>query len=129
MGSRTAWRIISNEDAVTWLYSHSGGEDKFSDTQSALVAAMPRWEDRTYGARIFISNIIGENWNSELGFGITSTSYYGECPFEESYFGTTIDFITQTVWMGSRQWSFSEFIIADDCSAELVEEFYGKALS
>lgn len=129
MGSRTSWRIINNEDAVTWLYSHNGGEDKFADTQRALAAAMPRWEDRTYGARIFISNIIGENWSSELGFGISATAFYQECPFEESYFDTTIDFITQRVLMGSRQWSFAEFIAADDYSAELVAEFYGEVVS
>lgn len=129
MGSRTAWRIITNEDAAIWLYSHSGGEDKFADTQNALVAAMPRWSDRTYGARIFMSNIVRENWSEELGFGITATVFYGECPFEESYFDTTIDFITERVRMGSREWSFEDFIIAVDSSAELVAEFYGKALS
>jgi hypothetical protein len=129
MGSRTAWRIINNVDAVTWLYSHWGGESKFSDTQSALISAMPRWEDRSYGARIFISQIIGKNWDLETGFGISSTGFYQDSPFEESYFDTTIDFINQTVQMGSRQWSFSQFIHAEDCSDELVENFYGKALS
>ena len=129
MGSRTAWRIINNVDAVTWLYSHWGGESKFSDTQSALIAAMPRWEDGSYGARIFISQIVGKNWDLETGFGISSTGFYQDSPFEESYFDTTIDFINQIVWMGSRQWSFSQFIHAEDCSAELVDEFYGEAVS
>lgn len=124
MGSRTTWKIVTNDDAVIWLYSHWGGEDKFVDTQNALVASMPRWSDRTYGARIFVSNIVRENWSEETGFGLTATLANAECPFEESYFDAVIDFTTQRVTLGSRTWSFSDFIVLSDCSEELSEEFW-----
>lgn len=125
MGSRTTWKIVTNDSgAVTWLYSHWGGESKFEDTQNALISAMPRWSDTSYGARIFVSNIVRENWSEETGFGITSTLSDAEVPFEESFFDAVIDFTTQRVTFGSREWSFEEFIVADDCSEALRDEYY-----
>lgn len=130
MGSRTTWKIVTSDSgAVTWLYSHWGGESKFEDTQNALVAAMPRWTDNSYGTRIFISNIVRENWNDTLGFGLTATLANAESPFEESYFNAVIDFTKQRVTLGSREWSFEDFIVAEDCSAELSAEFYGEVLA
>jgi hypothetical protein len=126
MGSRTTWKIVTNNSgAVTWLYSHWGGESKFSDTQNALVAAMPRWSDTTYGARIFVSNIVRENWSEETGFGLTATLADAECPFEEGYFNAVINFTEQRVTLGSMEWSFEDFIVAPDCSDVLQDEYYG----
>lgn len=124
MGSRTTWKVITNDDAAIWLYSHWGGESKFVDTQNALIAAMPRWDDKSYGGRIFVSNIVRENWSEELGFGLTATLIDAENPFEESYFNAVIDFTTQTVTLGSHTWSFSGFITMSDCSDVLTEEFW-----
>jgi hypothetical protein len=127
MGARTTWKVVTNNSgAVTWLYSHWGGDTKFADTQRALYLAVPRWDDATYGTKIFISNIIGDAWASETGYGITSTLTNADCPFEESYFTATIDFVNQTVTLGSRIWTFEEFITASDCSEELTDEFWGK---
>jgi hypothetical protein len=71
---------------------------------------MPRWEDRTYGARIFISSVIGNSWNSETGFGITSTLDTDPNPFEESYAEYTIDFVNKLVIIGnSVELGFDEF--------------------
>jgi hypothetical protein len=125
MGSRTTWKIVTNDSgAVTWLYSHWGGESKFDTTQRALTHAMPRWSDETYGARSFISAIVGDYWSDTTGFGITATLADAECPFEESYFNAVIDFTTERVTFGSREWSFEEFIVAEDCSEALQDEYY-----
>lgn len=123
MGSRTAWKIVTDDSgAATWLYSHWGGESKFEDTQNALVAAMPRWDDRTYGTRLFISNIVRENWSEETGFGITATLASAECPFEEGYYSAVIDFTTQRVSLGSMEWSFEDFIVATDVTESVLGE-------
>jgi hypothetical protein len=125
MGARTTWKIVTNDSgAVTWLYSHWGGESKFDKTQRALIHAMPRWGDETYGARSFISAIVGNDWSDTTGFGITATLSDAEVPFEESYFNAVIDFTTQRVTFGSREWSFDEFIVAQDCSDALQDEYY-----
>jgi len=118
MGARTTWAIKTEEgDAVTWLYSHWGGDNKLADTQHALSAAQPRWEDTSYGARIFISQIIGHQWDSETGFGIT-TGTADSCPFEESYDAVTIDFTTKLVSYGPFVFTFSEFIALGALASE-----------
>jgi hypothetical protein len=88
---------------------------------------MPRWSDRTYGARIFTSNIVRESWSEETGFGITATLIDASSPFEESYFDAVIDFRTQRVMFGNMAWDFADFISVADCSDILVEMFYDRA--
>ena len=110
MGARTTWAIKTEEgDAVIWLYSHWGGDSKFEDTQEALKNAEPRWHDSTYGARIFISQIIGRSWDSETGFGIT-TGTLANVPFEESYDLVVVDFTTQKITYGRFEFTFSKFL-------------------
>lgn len=111
MGSRTTWKITTNNSgAVTWLYSHWGGDSKLQDTRDALVAATPRWGDTTYAARIFVSKIVGESWSEETGFGLTATLANDECPFEESYDLVSLDFTTNTITYGKFEFSFEEFL-------------------
>lgn len=125
MGSRTEWIIKQDTSGnAVHLYSHNGGEDKFADTQRALAKAEPRWSDTSYGARIFISQIIGDNWDSEIGFGI-AVGNDTENLFEESYFHAVIDFPNQIVSFGSRVWTFDEFVNAEDVSEQLVNEYWG----
>jgi len=125
MGSRTEWIIkTDNSNTAIHLYSHHGGEDKFEDTQAALLSAQSRWADVSYGARIFISNIIRDDWSSTLGFGI-GVGNDTENLFEESYFHAVIDFPNQRVIFGSREWSFSEFVNAENIQNDLVSEYYG----
>jgi hypothetical protein len=126
MGSRTAWIIKEdNSGNAVHLYSHNGGEDKFADTQRALISAMPRWSDTSYGVRIFISQIIGNEWDSVTGFGI-AVGNDSDNLFEESYFHAVIDFPNQRVTFGSHEWTFEEFIVAPDIQEQLVNEYYGE---
>jgi len=110
MGARTTWAIKTEEgDAVTWLYSHWGGDSKLEDTRQALAKAEPRWTDTPYGARIFISQIVGNKWDSESGFGIT-TGTLTNIPFEEEYDLVIVDFTTSTITYGKFEFSFEDFI-------------------
>ena len=36
----------------------------------AVIKARPRWSDPAYATRIAISQIIGDDWNMETGFGL-----------------------------------------------------------
>ena len=120
MGARTTWEIRTNSETAIYLYSHHGGDSKWADTVSALKAAEPRWGDSSYGARIFISQIIGEFWNSETGFGIHAGPI-GEVPFEESYFPMVVDFTSDTIRAGAYFYTFEEFLEANDVSEWLTE--------
>ena len=124
MGSRTEWIIKESEGGnAIHLYSHWGGESKFADTQRALTNAQPRWTDPSYGSRIFVSQIIGDQWNSETGFGLAAGNDSDNL-FEESYFHAVIDFTKQIVVFGSHEWTFAEFVDAEDIQEQLVEEYW-----
>jgi hypothetical protein len=75
------------------LYSHWGETTWEADLASALSVAEPRWDDPSYATRIVISNLIGEQWKSETGFGIYATtdtaSTWDTC--------VEIDFVKKTV--------------------------------
>lgn len=125
MGSRTQWIIKEDTSGnAVHLYSHWGGDSKFEDTQRAIAKSEPRWSDTSYGVRIFISQIIGNQWESETGFGIAVGDSHAVL-FEESYFHAVIDFPNQVVTFGSHTWTFAEFVTAEDISEQLVNEHYG----
>jgi hypothetical protein len=124
MGARTVWEIRTYSDRPSiYLYSHWGGDTKWIDTVQALEQARFRWDDPSYGARIFISQIVGSQWDLETGFGITAGDS-GEVPFEESYFNAVIDFSSKTVTLGEHLYTFEEFVSADDITEQLGNEFW-----
>jgi hypothetical protein len=104
MGARTVFEVKDREGSI-FLYSHWGGDSKLQDAVSALLYAQPRWSDPTYGMRIFISRIIGNEWESETGYGISAKNV-----FEESYDPMVIDFENKTVDYQDNVYSFTEFI-------------------
>jgi hypothetical protein len=68
---------IKQPDGHTiWLYQHWVPEKLLASYAKALEAARPRWNDPAYGTRILISQIIGSNWDSEYGFGISVDRTY-----------------------------------------------------
>lgn len=124
MGARTTWEIRQYENTPSiYLYSHWGGNSKWGDTATALTAAIGRWDDPAYGARIIISQIVGTNWSQETGFGVVAGPV-GEIPFEEEFFNMVIDFTTKKVYAGDLEYTFDEFITAQDVSEGLVEAYW-----
>lgn len=124
MGARTYWEIRGYEGSPsTYLYNHWGGESKWEDTKKALEASQPRWGDVSYASRIFISQIIGENWASETGYGIVADER-GAMPFEEEYFAMTVDFGLNQIEISGMVMSFSEFLASADKTEELMEAIW-----
>lgn len=104
MGSRTNFEIKDQEGSI-WLYSHWGGDSKMSDLAYALEAARPRWYDTSYAVRIVVSQLIGDYWKGELGFGL-STYQAGE----ESYEPVCVNFVDKTVSSDTFNLDFDSFI-------------------
>lgn len=105
MGARTTWKLQQNGQELS-LYSHWGGESKLIDTRRALSIARPRWSDDSYAMRIFVSQIVGNDWDSELGFGL-GLGY----EFEEEFTPCEIDFTNQTITYGLlNRMSFADFL-------------------
>lgn len=73
MGDRMVVGFQADKDTPpVWLYSHWGGHSRVADIASAVEAARPRWSDPAYATRIAISQIVGDAWSGELGFGISA---------------------------------------------------------
>jgi hypothetical protein len=105
MGARTNFHFKSRTGNDIVLYSHWGGGQKHQDLATALLKAKPRWDDYPYAIRITISQIIGEDWASETGYGLEINS----CG-EESYDTTTIDFEHRLVTVNGTDVGFEKYI-------------------
>lgn len=104
MGARTNFELKDSQGSI-WLYSHWGGDSKVRDLANALEVAKPRWGDVPYAIRIVVSQIIGNDWNSETGYGLTS--YFAS---EEQYEPISADFETNRIEYRGQLYSFDEFI-------------------
>jgi hypothetical protein len=107
MGARTNFTFLTDTGALT-LYSHWGGDSKTIDLAKALDAAMPRitMGDTSYALRVTISQLIGDSWNEETGYGL----FIGHEGGEEQYEPITVNFINNTVEENSGIHSIQEFI-------------------
>jgi hypothetical protein len=75
MGARIDYIFKHSEtEASVVLYSHWGADSWEHDLAHALKTAEPRQGDYSYYTRIAISSLIGDQWNSETGFGIYTMS-------------------------------------------------------
>lgn len=68
--TNTIFRMADGGDIV--LYQHWGGYQMMHNLATALDKARPRWTDESYATRIIISNLIGDDWSQELGYGIST---------------------------------------------------------
>lgn len=71
MGDRAVVGFRDNPETPTiFIYQHWVNGDQNDVLAGALNASRSRWGDNSYATRICLSQIIGENWNGELGYGI-----------------------------------------------------------
>lgn len=101
MGDRANFGFRENKDAPTlFLYGHWAGYEMLAQLAHALEAARPRWNDPAYGTRIAISHMIGTDWASETGWGLSIDSL---CDNEHSV--PVVDWQAQTVSLYEATWS------------------------
>lgn len=108
MGARVVFTIKQTDGLRLNLYSHWGEYERFQNLAHALDKARPRWSDESYAARIIVSNLIGPDWDSELGFGLWASSedglYGGDCQ------DILIDLSNNTVTDETGTHTFDNFI-------------------
>lgn len=99
MGDRTntIFRQADGSDIV--LYQHNGGYQMMHNLATALDAARPRWGDESYATRIIISNLIGDDWRGETGYGLSTRIMDNEHSIP------VIDFSDATVALYDYEWS------------------------
>lgn len=108
MGDRIVYTIKQDKDLSVNLYSHWGGYGRFEDLARALKAAEPRWSDSSYATRIIVSQLIGDEWNSELGFGLWASNGQGD--YGGDHPDIIIDLVNKTVTDETGEHSFDSFI-------------------
>lgn len=104
MGARVIFNIKQDEDKYICLYSHWGQYEALQDTVRAIAKARPRWGDDSYCARILVSQIIGNEWDSETGFGL----WVSDKPNKGEAW-VLIDLKAQTVTTPLGSHSFAQF--------------------
>jgi hypothetical protein len=108
MGDRIVYTIRQDENLSLNLYSHWGGYDRFIDLARALQAAEPRWNDSSYAARIIVSQLIGDQWAEEIGFGLWASTEHGM--YGGDHPDIVIDLVNKTVQDETGTHSFTDFI-------------------
>ena len=71
MGDRANFGFKQSNDTTIFLYGHWAGHGMLERLANAVEAARPRWTDESYATRICVSQIVGEDWNSETGWGLS----------------------------------------------------------
>ncbi len=100
MGDRANFGLKQSDGNTIFLYSHWGGEGMMNTLAEALASARPRWSDEGYATRIIISQIIGNDWKEETGYGL----YVNEIPDNEHSI-PVVDFVSQTVSLYEASWT------------------------
>jgi hypothetical protein len=71
MGDRANMGIRTSDGNTIYIYSHWGGYDRHEIMANSIAHAMVRDGDEGYFTRIFISRIIGRDWEQETGHGMS----------------------------------------------------------
>lgn len=71
MGDRANFGFKDRKGDIVFLYGHWAGHRMLENLANAVEAARPRWTDETYATRIAISHLVGDEWQSETGWGIS----------------------------------------------------------
>jgi hypothetical protein len=71
MGDRANFGFKDRKGDTVFLYGHWAGHNMLQNLADAVQIAHPRWTDETYATRICISQMIGEDWGQETGWGIS----------------------------------------------------------
>jgi len=74
MGDRANFGFKQANGETIVLYGHWAGHDMLGNLAQAVEAARPRWTDESYATRIAISNLIGDEWKIETGWGLSVNS-------------------------------------------------------
>ena len=116
MGDRNVVGFRDGANAPTlYLYSHWGGDKQNETLANALrkVIEAERETDYAYATRIAISQIIGDDWSRDTGYGIT----IDEHPDPDYDYVNVVDWSTGMVYRrnldGVEQegWPFAKYII------------------
>lgn len=98
IGDRANFGFRQTDGSVIYLYGHWAGYEMMGRLANAIDVARPRWNDESYATRICISQIIGDEWNQELSWGIATYI----CDNEHCI--PVVDWASQTISLYGHDW-------------------------
>ena len=70
MGDRANFGFVQPNGNTIVLYGHWAGNQMLANLAEAVFKARGRWSDPSYATRIAISQMIGDGWGFETGWGL-----------------------------------------------------------
>jgi hypothetical protein len=70
MGDRANFVFVQPSGETIVLYGHWAGSGMLETLAEAVAKAQTRWTDPSYATRIAISQMIGDSWGMETGWGL-----------------------------------------------------------
>lgn len=126
MGDRANFGVRQGNDVV-YLYGHWAGYGMMNTLATALntVKSYGRLSDEGYATRILFSQIIGDSWSGELGWGI-----YVNSLGDNEHKVPVVDFREGTVTLYDYDWHKSQ--VTNPIFTATIENFikrYAKPLA
>jgi hypothetical protein len=70
MGDRANFVFVQPNGNSIVLYGHWAGHNMLANLAEAVAKAQNRWSDPSYATRIVVSQMVGEGWAMETGWGL-----------------------------------------------------------
>ena len=70
MGDRANFAFVQPNGNTIVLYGHWAGHNMLQNLAEAVAKAQGRWSDPSYATRIAVSQMIGDGWGFETGWGL-----------------------------------------------------------
>lgn len=121
MGDRANFGLRQVDGNTIFIYGHWAGEGMLARFANALSHAQEagRIDDQAYGNRIIISQLVGDAWSGDYGWGVT-VNYIGDNEHKVPVF----DFAFQTVTLYDYDWKSG--LLTDMIVTFSLNEFINK---
>jgi len=70
VGDRANFAFVQPNGNTIVLYGHWAGHNMLQNLAEAVAKAQGRWSDPSYATRIAVSQMIGDGWGFETGWGL-----------------------------------------------------------
>jgi hypothetical protein len=122
MGDRANFGFRQTDGSIIFLYGHWAGEGMMNTLATAIAKARPRWTDESYATRICISQIIGNEWDQEYSWGISTA--FGD----NEHSVPIVDWESQAVALYQADWNTTntDFLNSTPKFAMGLEAFVSK---
>ena len=122
MGDRANFGFRQTDGSIIFLYGHWAGEGMMNTLATAIAKARSRWTDESYATRICISQIIGNEWDQEYSWGISTA--FGD----NEHSVPIVDWESQAVALYQADWNTTntDFLNSTPKFAMGLEAFVSK---